>query len=48
MKGINIYNVDGKILTPKMIKEIKKTISNINNENVTLIIQGGILLKVKN
>ena len=49
MDGINIYNIDGKVLTSKMINEIRKIINrNKNeNENITLIIQGGVISKVK-
>lgn len=47
MNGINIYNMDGKVLTSKMINEIRKIVTKNRNENLTLIIQGGVLLKVK-
>ena len=47
MDGINIYNIDGKVLTSKMINEIRKIINRNKNENITLIIQGGVISKVK-
>lgn len=47
MNGINIYNIDGKVLTSKMINEIRKIINGNRNEDITLVIQGGVLSRVK-
>lgn len=46
MEGINIYNRDGKILTSKIINEIRRNISNNKGRNITFIIQGGSLIKI--
>lgn len=45
MKGIKIFNKDGRILTSKMIDEIRKITKNNNEANVILIIEGGVLKK---
>lgn len=45
MEGIRIYNNDGRILTTKMITEIRKMINKNKDIDMTLIIQGGTLKK---
>lgn len=47
MKGINIYNRDGKILTAKIINEIGRNLSKSKGRNITFIIQGGALIKIE-
>lgn len=45
MNKINIYNNDGRIITTKMISEIRKILFNNKDLEITLIIQGGVLKK---
>lgn len=47
MKGINIYNRDGKILTAKIINEIGRNLSKSKGRNITFIIQGGAFIKIE-
>lgn len=48
LKGINIYNNDGKILTDKMINTIRKIIAQNREGNLTLVIERGTVKKYIN
>ena len=45
MNKINIYNNDGRVITTKMISEIRKILFNNKDLEITLIIKGGLLKK---